>query len=247
VTGGVGRLHPRLRGTPDETAATRNGRRLARLELGGSDRWIRRSHAGRHRYRMFALRSLSAGDSRHHIASLVARCRRCGRRSRLKMSFVHRAASFAVNTIMRMCHDRTGLRHRHCRQMPRAYDVEGAYDRWLQTILNYTLANQSTRHRASTSMYSQTFCVRVMLPERHQWKSAVQAAAVLLRTPPRRRPVTGQPATPTSHTRRAILRTPPVTRQSPARSARTPRTHTDRHTDARDHNTFCVVYDSRKM
>jgi len=28
-----------------------------------------------------------------------------------------------------------------------------------------------------------------------------------------------------------------------------PRTdrHTDTHTDARDHNTFCVVYDSRKM
>ena len=24
-------------------------------------------------------------------------------------------------------------------------------------------------------------------------------------------------------------------------------THTDTHTDARDHNTFCVVYDSRKM
>ena len=24
-------------------------------------------------------------------------------------------------------------------------------------------------------------------------------------------------------------------------------THTHRHTDARDHNTFCVVYDSRKM
>jgi len=24
-------------------------------------------------------------------------------------------------------------------------------------------------------------------------------------------------------------------------------TQTDRHTDARDHNTFCVVYDSRKM
>jgi len=24
-------------------------------------------------------------------------------------------------------------------------------------------------------------------------------------------------------------------------------THIDRHTDARDHNTFCVVYDSRKM
>jgi len=25
------------------------------------------------------------------------------------------------------------------------------------------------------------------------------------------------------------------------------RGQTDRHTDARDHNTFCVVYDSRKM
>jgi len=24
-------------------------------------------------------------------------------------------------------------------------------------------------------------------------------------------------------------------------------TQTDRHTDARDHKTFCVVYDSRKM
>jgi len=37
---------------------------------------------------------------------------------------------------------------------------------------------------------------------------------------PRRRPVNGQPATPTSHIRRAILRTPPVTRQSPASRAR---------------------------
>jgi len=33
-------------------------------------------------------------------------------------------------------------------------------------------------------MYSLTFCVRVMLPERHRWKPAVQAAAVMLRTPP---------------------------------------------------------------
>ena len=41
-----------------------------------------------------------------------------------------------------------------------------------------------TRHRASTSMYSLTLCVRVMLPERHQWKPAVQAVAVMLRTPP---------------------------------------------------------------
>ena len=41
-----------------------------------------------------------------------------------------------------------------------------------------------TRHRASTSMYSLTFCVRVMLPARHQWKPAVHADAVMLRTPP---------------------------------------------------------------
>ena len=46
------------------------------------------------------------------------------------------------------------------------------------------LTTSSTRHRASTSMYSLTFCVRFLLPERHQWKPAVQAAAVMLRTPP---------------------------------------------------------------
>ena len=33
-------------------------------------------------------------------------------------------------------------------------------------------------------MYSITFCVRFLLPERHQWKPAVQTAAVMLRTPP---------------------------------------------------------------
>ena len=41
-----------------------------------------------------------------------------------------------------------------------------------------------TRQRASTSMYSLTFCVRFLLPERHHWKPAVQSAAVMLRTPP---------------------------------------------------------------
>ena len=66
-----------------------------------------------------------------------------------------------------------------------------------------------TRHRASTSMYSLAFCVRFLLPERHQRKPAVQAAAVMLTTPPRRRPITGKPATSTSNIRRAILRTPP--------------------------------------
>jgi len=53
-------------------------------------------------------------------------------------------------------------------------------------MLMMMMMTKETRHRASTSMYrySLTFCVRVMLPERHQWKPAVQAAAVMLRTPP---------------------------------------------------------------
>jgi len=33
-------------------------------------------------------------------------------------------------------------------------------------------------------MYSLTFCVRVMLPERYQWKPTVKTAAVMLSTPP---------------------------------------------------------------
>jgi len=60
------------------------------------------------------------------------------------------------------------------------------------------LSAYTTRHRASTSMYSLTFCVRFLLPECHQRNPAVQVAAVMLRTPP-------------------------VTRQSAARSARRPR------------------------
>ena len=89
--------------------------------------------------------------------------------------------------------------------------------------------NKLTRHRASISMYSLTFCVRFLLPERHQRKPAVQAAAVMLRTPP----VDGQ--SPASQSRplpiyipilRAILRTspspasqPPAARADPAQPA----------------------------
>ena len=46
------------------------------------------------------------------------------------------------------------------------------------------ITQDKTRHRASTSMYSLTFCVRVMSPESHHWKPAVQATTVMLRTPP---------------------------------------------------------------
>ena len=95
----------------------------------------------------------------------------------------------------------------------------------------------ATRHTASTSI---TFCARFMLPERHQWKPTVHAAAVMLRTPPHRRPITGKPVTPTSHIRCAILRTPPVTRQSPASSARRPR--------PASHSHYVVIsWDGRKL
>jgi len=80
----------------------------------------------------------------------------------------------------------------------------------------------NTRHRASTSMYSLTFCVRFLLPERHQRKPAEPGRRSNVENAPHRRPITGKQATPTSHIRRTILRTPPVTRQS-AHAARRPR------------------------
>ena len=80
--------------------------------------------------------------------------------------------------------------------------------------------NNSNQHRASTSMYLLTFCIRFLLPKCHQWKPAVQTATIMLRTPPRRQSITGEPAMPTSHIRRAVLRTLPVTRQSAASARR---------------------------
>ena len=81
-------------------------------------------------------------------------------------------------------------------------------------------ATKKIRHRASTSMYSLTFCVCFLLPERHQWKPAVQTAAVMLRTPP----VGGRPpAVPASRMQRTVLGAPHVARRSPAGGARRPR------------------------
>jgi len=57
---------------------------------------------------------------------------------------------------------------------------------------------------------SLTFCVRAMLPERHQWKSTVQAAAVMLRTPPVDGQSPASPAMPTCYIWRTILRMPPI-------------------------------------
>jgi len=47
-----------------------------------------------------------------------------------------------------------------------------------------TTTTTTTRYRAEYKhVYSLTFCFRVMSPEHHHWKPAVQAAAVMLRTP----------------------------------------------------------------
>ena len=72
-------------------------------------------------------------------------------------------------------------------------------------------------------MYSLTFCVRFLLTIRHQRKPAVQASAVMLRTPPFDDQSPASQPRPLPIIRRAILRTPPVNRQSPASSARRPR------------------------
>jgi len=66
-----------------------------------------------------------------------------------------------------------------------------------------------TRHRASTSMYSLTFCVRFLLPERHQWKARIRDCRSNVENAPRRRPVAGGPAAPACRMRRAVLGVPP--------------------------------------
>jgi len=77
---------------------------------------------------------------------------------------------------------------------------------WRQHRCNCHVGKTKTRHRASTSMYSLTFCI--CSPGR---RSNVQNA-------PRRRPISGEQATPTSHIRRAILRTPSISGQQHAQT-----------------------------
>ena len=87
-------------------------------------------------------------------------------------------------------------------------------------------------------MYSLTFCIRVV----------ARTPPVEARSPghrsnvhntPRRRPVTDQPAMPTSHIRRAILRTPP-----PSPAGRRPEAHT--HPAERSHYVV-ISRDGRKL
>jgi len=78
-------------------------------------------------------------------------------------------------------------------------------------------------------MYSLTFCVRFLLPERHQRKSAVQAASNVENAQ-----LVGS------------LYHAPKLHPGPYSSVGV-RPWTDTQTDARDHNTFCVIYDSHKM
>jgi len=92
----------------------------------------------------------------------------------------------------------------------------------LRLLLCFSELTNPTRHIASTSMYSLTFYVRFLLPERHQWKPAVHAAAVMLRTPP----------STVNHRRASHAHFPytarnfentPITRQSPDSSVCRPR------------------------
>ena len=66
-----------------------------------------------------------------------------------------------------------------------------------------------TRHRASTSMYSLTFCVRFLLPERHQWKARIPDCRSNVENARRRRPVADGPTAPACRMRRAVLGAPP--------------------------------------
>jgi len=93
------------------------------------------------------------------------------------------------------------------------------YIKYIQVTTKFA---NTTRHRASTSMYLLTFCVRVMSPERHQWKPAVKAAAVMLRTPPStasHRPASHAHLRYTAHN----FENASVTRRSLISNTRTPR------------------------
>ena len=142
---------------------------------------------------------------------------------------------------------------------------------------------EPTRHTASTSMYSLTFCVRVVArtppvearsPGRcsnvenapHQ-RPAVRAdpaershyviisrdgrklvTRVRVMLPQQHNPCTDCKSTQECTTRAHPLPLPQVTSGSMQQCGHAAADRqTDRHTDARDHNTFCVVYDSRKM
>jgi len=74
-------------------------------------------------------------------------------------------------------------------------------------------------HTASTRMYSLTFCVRFLLPERHQWKARIPDC----RSNVENAPVAGGPAAPACRIRRAVLGAPRVARRTPAGDVRRPR------------------------
>ena len=76
-------------------------------------------------------------------------------------------------------------------------------------------------------MYSLTFCVRVMSPERHHWKPAVHTAAVMLRMPPStasHRPASDANLPYTARNFENAPRRPPVTGQQRAHTPPSVRT-----------------------
>jgi len=59
-------------------------------------------------------------------------------------------------------------------------------------------------------MYSLTFGVRFLLPERHQWKARIPDCRSNVENAPRRRPVADGPAAPACRMRRAVFGARPV-------------------------------------
>jgi len=118
------------------------------------------------------------------------------------------------------------------------YSLYAWFHMWSDVRAN--LSALETRHRASTSMYSLTFLRSRYVARRPPVEARSPDCRSNVENAPRRRLVTGKPATRTSHIRRAILRTPPVTRQSPASSVRRPRP------DGRSHYVV-ISRDGRKL
>ena len=76
----------------------------------------------------------SAAD-RSRLDALLKRCKRYGYCDK-NLPAIADMFSAADDQLFERVNSNAGLWLRHSRQMPRAYDVEGAYERWLQNMLN---------------------------------------------------------------------------------------------------------------
>ena len=174
---------------------------------------------------------------------------------------------------------------RHCRRQDDTFTDCPCQQSFSSESTDY---NHQTRHTESTSMYSLTFCVRVITPPQYGRNGTAHAAGASILSPARgvfagMRSVRvrhacggpgGLPLGSATHFHSVAIATHVAIATQPMHrlqirpilynygaSPTTPasyirvrtivwacgRGQTDRHTDARDHNTFLVVYDSREM